>query len=99
MQTAVNLQPNDLETVRVLGIVQGQTGRLDEAVKSFKRAIELNPKSSRDYYLLARALAAMGQLAEAVPYFAQAVVLDPQNAEARQDLERAERDVKAGIKR
>lgn len=93
LQTAVNLQSNDLETVRVLGIVQGQSGQLEAAVKSFRRAIELNPKSSRDHYLLARALAAMGQIAAAVPYFAQAVVLDPQNAEARADLERAERDV------
>jgi len=95
LQTAVNLQPNDLETVRVLGIVQGQSGQLEGAVKSFRRAIELNPKSSRDHYLLARALAAMGQIGAAVPYFAQAVVLDPQNAEARADLERAERDARA----
>jgi protein O-mannosyl-transferase len=101
LQTAVSLQPNDVETVRVLGIVQGQSGQLEAAVKSFRRAIELNPKSSRDHYLLARALAAMGQVAAAVPYFAQAVVLDPQNAEARADLERAERDANAagGVRR
>jgi hypothetical protein len=37
----------------------------------------------------------LGQIPAAVPYFAQAVVLDPQNAEARADLERAERDAKA----
>ena len=92
LQTAVNLQPGDLETIRVLGIVQGQSGQLQAAVQSFRRAIELNPKSSRDHYLLARALAAMGQIAAAIPYFAQAVVLDPNNAEARADLERAERD-------
>jgi tetratricopeptide (TPR) repeat protein len=101
LQAAANLQPNDLETIRLLGIAQGQSGQLEAAAKSFRRAIELNPKSSRDYYLLGRAIAAMGQIAAAVPYFAQAVVLDPQNADARADLERAERDANAaaGIRR
>jgi len=101
LQTSVDLQPGDLETLRLLGIVQGQSGRLEAAVKTFRRAIELYPKSSRDHYLLGRALAAMGQIAAAVPYFAQAVVLDPQNAEARADLQRAERDATAagGVRR
>ncbi len=88
-------KPGDLETLRLLGIMQGQSGQLDAAVKTFRRAIELYPKSSRDHYLLGRALAAMGQIAAAVPYFARAVVLDPQNAEAREDLRRAERDATA----
>ena len=92
LQRSVDLQPGDLETLRLLGIMQGQTGQLAAAAKTFRRAIELYPKSSRDHYLLGRALAAMGQIAAAVPYFAQAVVLDPQNAEARADLQRAERD-------
>ena len=95
LQTSVDLQPGDLETLRLLGIMQGRSGQLDAAVKTFRRAIELYPKSSRDHYLLGRALAAMGQIAAAVPYFAQAVVLDPQNAEAREDLQRAERDATA----
>lgn len=95
LQTAVSLQPGDPDTLRILGIVQGQSGQLEAAVKTFRRAIELNPRSSRDHYLLGRALAAMGQISAAVPYFAQAVVLDPQNAEARADLERAERDATA----
>jgi len=101
LQTSVNLQPGDLETLRLLGIMQGRSGQLDAAVKTFRRAIELYPKSSRDHYLLGRALAAMGQIAAAVPYFAQAVVLDPQNAEAREDLRRAERDTTtaAGVRR
>ena len=101
LQTSVDLQPGDLDTLRLLGIVQGQSGQLDAAVRTFRRAIELYPKSSRDHYLLGRALAAMGQIAAAVPYFAQAVVLDPQNAEARADLQRAERDatVAGGVRR
>ena len=101
LQRSVDLQPGDLETLRLLGIMQGRSGQLDAAVKTFRRAIELYPKSSRDHYLLGRALAAMGQIAAAVPYFAQAVVLDPQNAEAREDLRRAERDATAaaGVRR
>jgi protein O-mannosyl-transferase len=95
LQTSVDLEPGDLDTLRLLGIMQGQSGQLAAAVKTFRRAIELYPKSSRDHYLLGRALAAMGQIAAAVPYFAQAVVLDPQNAEARADLQRAERDASA----
>jgi tetratricopeptide (TPR) repeat protein len=101
LQRSVDLQPGDLETLRLLGIMQGRSGQLDAAVKTFRRAIELYPKSSRDHYLLGRALAAMGQIAAAVPYFAQAVVLDPQNAEAREDLRRAEHDTTtaAGVRR
>ena len=94
LQAAVNLQPGDLDSLRQLGIAQGETGQLEAAARTFRRAIELYPNSSRDHYLLGRALAAMGQIAAAVPYFARAVVLDPQNAEARADLERAERDAK-----
>jgi tetratricopeptide (TPR) repeat protein len=90
IEIAARLQPNNVEAVRLLGVAQGQTGQLEAAVATFKRAIALDPKSSRDYYLLGRALAALGQVEAAVPYFARAVALDPQNAEAREDLRRAE---------
>ena len=92
-QLAAELQPGNLEALRQLGIVQGQSGLLEAAVATFTRAIDLDPKSARDHYLLGRALAALGQLPAALPHFARAVELDPQNAEAREDLRRAEESV------
>jgi len=43
---------------------------------------------------LGSALAAAGQVAAAVPHFARAVELDPQDAKARDDLRRAQADVR-----
>ena len=42
-----DLQPGNLEALRQLGIAQGQSGQLEAAVETFRRAIELYPKSSR----------------------------------------------------
>jgi Flp pilus assembly protein TadD len=84
------LQPRNPDALRLLGIAQGQTGQLDAAAASFKRAIEMDPLNARGHYLLGSALAASGQVAAAVPHFARAVELNPQDAKAREDLRRAE---------
>jgi tetratricopeptide (TPR) repeat protein len=93
-QIAADLQPGNPDTLRLLGIAQGQSGQLDAAVATFKRAIAIDPLNARGHYLLGSALAAAGQVAAAVPSFARAVELDPQNAQARADLERAQRHVR-----
>jgi tetratricopeptide (TPR) repeat protein len=93
-QIAANLQPGNPDALRLLGIAQGQSGQLDAAVATFRQAIAIDPLHARGHYLLGSALAASGQIAAAVPSFARAVELDPQNAQARADLERAERYVR-----
>ena len=46
-QFASDLQPGNPDALRLLGIAQAQTGQLDAAVVTFKRAIELDPLSGR----------------------------------------------------
>jgi len=46
--------PQDTEILNALGTVQVQRGSLDDALGSFKRATEANPKESLAYFNLAR---------------------------------------------
>lgn len=57
-------------------------GRRDEAIGYFRRAVELEPRSSAALTRLANALQLAGRRQEAVELFARAAELDPDNATA-----------------
>ena len=61
-----------------LAVAQYQTGLLEEAEGSYRRALELDPKSAAAEAGLAHALARQGKLADAAPHFERAAELDPQ---------------------
>jgi tetratricopeptide (TPR) repeat protein len=69
-----------------LGFVLERQGLTEEATRSYRKAIELDPKSAAAQYNLGAALARSGQFAEAERHLRRAVELDPTNAAAREAL-------------
>jgi tetratricopeptide (TPR) repeat protein len=53
-----------------------------EAIKCYKRALELNPSYAEAYYNLGNVLAHQGKLLEAIQHYERAVQLKPDYAEA-----------------
>jgi tetratricopeptide (TPR) repeat protein len=65
-----------------LGVALNANRQYDEAISSFRKAIELDPKSAVAYSNLARALHAKDQLDEAIACYEKAIALDPKDAVA-----------------
>ena len=73
------------------GVCLAEIGRLDEAVASFRKAIDLVPTRAEPWTNLGIALATHGRVEDAVPCWERALTLDPGDEGARTSLERARR--------
>ena len=71
-----------VETWDRLGQVLQQQNRLDEAIKSFDRALQLKPDFAAVWYKLGQILQQQKRLDEAVLSFDQALTTDPNHLEA-----------------
>lgn len=60
-----------------LGLALQEQGRLDEAIRQYRRAIELNPRHAASHSNLGTALAQREELDEAIAEFREAVRLHP----------------------
>ena len=69
-----------------LGVVQERLGLPDDAAASYRKALELDPKSSAAHTNLGSSLARSGKHAEAEQHFRAALAADPQNEVARKAL-------------
>ena len=69
-----------------LGVVQERLGLPDDAAASYRKALELDPKSSAAHTNLGSSLARSGKRAEAEQHFRAALAADPQNEVARKAL-------------
>ncbi|MEM2948557.1 MAG: tetratricopeptide repeat protein, partial [Candidatus Anstonellales archaeon] len=79
----------------------GKKSDLDEAIRAFKKALELDPSNkkakedlkriSQDLYLLGMQAYANGDYKTAIEYFKQALELDKNNEKARDGLAKAEK--------
>ena len=56
-----------------------QSGKLDQAIISFQRAIELNGYCDEAYHFLGEILGQKNELVEATRYYVQALEINPQN--------------------
>jgi len=61
-------------------------GKLDEAIRHYARALQLNPNYVAAHVNSGIALAAQGRLEEAIRYYGQALQLNPNSAEAHHNL-------------
>jgi Tfp pilus assembly protein PilF len=87
MREAIRLNPNSAEAHRSLGKALAQTGRLDEAVGTYRRAAELAPKHFHTHYDYGTALQhANRPPEEAEAAFRRAIELNPDFAEAHCNL-------------
>jgi predicted membrane-bound spermidine synthase/tetratricopeptide (TPR) repeat protein len=79
--------PETAEVHNLLGIELAATGRIDEGITEFRRAMQLEPDSAQTHWHLGAALAYRGARDEALEQLRLAVQLDPNNPQARHDLE------------
>ena len=63
-----------------LGAVYSESGKYEEAIKPYKRAIRINPDYSEAHYNLGFAYVKSGMYQEAIESFKQATGLDPDDA-------------------
>jgi tetratricopeptide (TPR) repeat protein len=78
LSKSYQLSPNDSETLRLLGVVNGIKGNHLEAVKYFTKVIEAEPKNASGYLNLSNAYRNAGDLINADKYMKTAIAIDPE---------------------
>src|SRR5439155_23399147 len=84
--------PNNSQVLDVLGTAQLAAGETQNAVATYGRLVDLNPKNPIAYYQLAAAQAANQNIAAAVPALNKALALKPDYLQAQLMLAYAEID-------
>lgn len=94
--------PRHADSLHLLGVIAGQTGRLDMAVQAISQAIAVNGREGEYHANLGNALFAQGRIGEAVACFSRAASLAPDHPEtwnslgvALKDLDRHDDAIKA----
>ena len=77
LEKAYKYRPTEYETVRLLGIANGRSGRHAEAVRYFEEAIKINPNLAGGYSNLGNAYMNLGQEEKAREMFNKALAIDP----------------------
>ena len=67
---------------KISGACYASLGRLDTAVKSYKKVIAINPNSAEAHYNLGATLQRLGQLDAAVKSYKKVIAINPDYAEA-----------------
>jgi serine/threonine-protein kinase len=78
LDTAVRLQASNAEASRYIGNVRRRQGRFGEAIESFRRAAELNPRSHNAWYNLGETLLFVREYEQAAPYLDRVTELAPE---------------------
>jgi predicted O-linked N-acetylglucosamine transferase (SPINDLY family) len=68
------------------GVGLAVQGKLEEAIASFRQAINIKPDHAEAHYNLGISLAGQGKLEEAIASFRQAISIKPDHAEAHSNL-------------
>ena len=76
-----------------MGAVHKDLGQLDEAVASYRRALEITPDFAEAHYNLGIALQEQGQIVRAMASYRHALKINPDYAEAHSTLGNALRDI------
>jgi len=76
----------------VLAKLQHQQGRVDEAIESYRKGIELQPLSAFAYNNLGNVLREKGRFKEAIEAYCKSIELEPDFAEAYSNLGKARMD-------
>ncbi|MTB49385.1 tetratricopeptide repeat protein [Lewinella sp. W8] len=86
LRRAEQLAPNDYETLRLLGVASGVSGRTQEAVEYFRRAYEVQPENADAIWNYGAALYQNGQPELAEEYFGRAEAINPNIRSERMGL-------------
>jgi predicted O-linked N-acetylglucosamine transferase (SPINDLY family) len=82
----LNVAPQQVDALHLLGVVAHQTGRNDEALIYIGQALTLNPGQAKFHNTLAAVYRALGRLPESIGSLQQSVALNPNYAEAYNNL-------------
>lgn len=74
---AYNMKPTDYETLRLLGVANGLSGKARQAVRFFKKALEQQPNSAQAYYNLGAAYMQAGRADSSKIMMQKAKEMDP----------------------
>lgn len=85
-QRALAVDPNDVNSLHLLGIIAHQLGRSDLAITLIGKAITLNPRVPEFHNNIGLACQALGRLDDATTHYANALALRPQFAEVHNNL-------------
>ena len=80
---AYEMQPDEYETLRLLGVVHGVSGQFQKAVGFFVKALEQSPDDPNALYNLGSAYINAGQPELAQPYIQKAITINPNIAQER----------------
>ncbi len=79
-------QPDNVDTISLLGTLNLQTGNLDEARVLLKKSLALNPDNAMTHNNLGSALQASGRFKDAITSYKQSISLKPDYDEAYYNL-------------
>jgi predicted O-linked N-acetylglucosamine transferase (SPINDLY family) len=82
----LQVDPNQVDALNLLGLIAGQTGRHDLAVGYLNATVRLKPDSAPAHNNLGNALTRQGKSAEAVASYRRALSLKPDYVEAHCNL-------------
>jgi len=87
----LELEPLYPAAIGNLGVVYATTGRKQDAIASFRRAIELDPDYEQAHRIWVSSLAVDGALAEAEGELKQALAIDPEDVIAAQVIDQLQK--------
>lgn len=74
---ANSLKPNDVETLRLLGVAHAIGRNLPKAIEFWEKAVQLNPKDAKTMLDISMAYAQLGNAAQSQVWRQQSVALSP----------------------
>ena len=86
MRSRLERNPNSWFANNLLGIALRERGRVDEAIRAFKRADELHPFNAAINFNLGNAYYAKGEHAEALRYYERVLDLEPNHGRVHNNL-------------
>ncbi len=87
---ALRDHPDDLRVLQNMAIAYSRTGRLDEAIRAYRRALDLDPSLSGAHYGLAFLLIKRGDAAAAEKHLEAFLASPPAGAESERWVRHAE---------
>ena len=82
----INKFPQDSILLNIRGACEAGLGSLQESVKSYKKAIELNPNYAKAFYNLGGVYHEMEMMKDSIQCYKKAISLDPYFSEAHNNL-------------
>jgi superkiller protein 3 len=85
-QSVVREEPRNIAALSNLGVIYSRTGRADQAIVVYRRALQLSPDDKAVLLNLGLVYLKQEAHSRALPLFARVVAMDPQHLQARQLL-------------